>query len=244
MASTNKTSNYKLSQYIGTDKPTYLGDYNSDMAKIDAQMKANADAASNAASGAGSAEAVAEKASKDVANLNLSVAANSEDIAALKAKNSVQDASIQNAGNTASSALAKASQNEQNIIDINSRNQWIQGSNIHNTGLPNYNSGSWNCAYNHLSGLLNIIGQVGLSQGSTVAANTTLATIPANIMEKIASKGTRVLWSTLYLTLANGSLQIQNLNIDQNGRIFCPLNLNSTMYLNIQVMINTSAWSL
>lgn len=35
MASTNKTQNLELSQYIGTDKPTYLGDYNSDMAKID-----------------------------------------------------------------------------------------------------------------------------------------------------------------------------------------------------------------
>ena len=35
MASTNKTQNLELSQYIGTDKPTYLGDYNSDMLKID-----------------------------------------------------------------------------------------------------------------------------------------------------------------------------------------------------------------
>ena len=244
MASTNKTSNYKLSQYIGTDKPTYLGDYNSDMSKIDAQMKANADAASNANSAAGSAEAVAEKASKDVVILNKSVTANSEDIAGLKSKNAQQDASIQTGSSTASAALSKASQNEQNITDINSRNQWIQGTNIHNTGLPNYNSGSWNCAYNPLTGLLNIIGQIGLSQGSTVAANTTIASIPMNIMEMIKSTGTRVLWSTLYLTLANGSLQIQNLNITREGRIFCPLNLNSAMYLNIQIMINTSAWSL
>ena len=36
MASTNKTTHYELSQYIGTDKPTYLVDYNGDMAKIDA----------------------------------------------------------------------------------------------------------------------------------------------------------------------------------------------------------------
>lgn len=36
MASTNKTTHYDLSQYIGTDKPTYLTDYNQDMAKIDA----------------------------------------------------------------------------------------------------------------------------------------------------------------------------------------------------------------
>ena len=36
MASTNKTTHYELSQYIGTDKPTYLVDYNQDMGKIDA----------------------------------------------------------------------------------------------------------------------------------------------------------------------------------------------------------------
>lgn len=46
MSSTNKTTNYELSQYIGSDKPTYLGDYNSDMLKIDtgihtAQSKAD-----------------------------------------------------------------------------------------------------------------------------------------------------------------------------------------------------------
>lgn len=35
MASTNKTTHYNLSQYVGTDKPTYLVDYNSDMSNID-----------------------------------------------------------------------------------------------------------------------------------------------------------------------------------------------------------------
>ena len=35
MASTNKTTHYDLSQYIGSDKPTYLVDYNTDMANID-----------------------------------------------------------------------------------------------------------------------------------------------------------------------------------------------------------------
>lgn len=34
-ASTNTTTYYNLSQYIATDKPTYLIDYNGDMAKID-----------------------------------------------------------------------------------------------------------------------------------------------------------------------------------------------------------------
>lgn len=35
MASTNKTANLKLSQYINSDKPSYLQDYNEDMLKID-----------------------------------------------------------------------------------------------------------------------------------------------------------------------------------------------------------------
>lgn len=52
MSSTNKTTNYELSQYVGTDKPTYLGDYNGDMLKIDTQMKSNHDLASSASSAA------------------------------------------------------------------------------------------------------------------------------------------------------------------------------------------------
>ena len=51
MASTNKTENYDLSQFAGTDRPTWLGDYNSDMAKIDAQLKQNADDIASATAG-------------------------------------------------------------------------------------------------------------------------------------------------------------------------------------------------
>ena len=35
MSSTNKTTNYELSQFLGTDKPAWLSDYNTDMGKID-----------------------------------------------------------------------------------------------------------------------------------------------------------------------------------------------------------------
>lgn len=244
MSSTNKTTNYKLSQYIGTDKPTYLGDYNGDMLKIDNQMKVNADSASNATSAAGAAQAVADKASKDVKALNDSVTANSEDIASLKTKNAQQDVSIQNATNSASSALNKAKQNEQNITDINTRNQWIQGINIHNTGLPNYSKGSWNCSYNKLSGLLNINGQIELSQGSTIAGKTRLGTIPDNIMKMIASTGDRKLWSSLFVTNADQSLTIQNLTIEQDGKISFEYSLDNVRYMNIQITLNTSTWRL
>lgn len=244
MSSTSKTTNYNLSQYIGTDKPTYLGDYNSDMLKIDKQLKANADSATNAASAAGAAQAVASDASKNVQNLNDSVTANSADIASLKTKNAQQDASIQNASNTASSALNKANQNEHNIADINTRNQWIQGTNIHNTGLPNYTKGSWNCSYNRLSGLLNISGQIELSQGSTIAGETRIATIPQNIMKLIALSGERKIWSSVFVTRVDSTLEVQNLTLDQTGKLYMVYTLNNVQYMNCQLTLNTSTWSL
>lgn len=51
MTATNKTMNYELSQFVGTDRPTWLGDYNSDMSKIDTQLKQNADDIASAAAG-------------------------------------------------------------------------------------------------------------------------------------------------------------------------------------------------
>lgn len=51
MTASNKTANYKLSQFVGSDRPTWLGDYNSDMSKIDAQLKQNADDIASAAAG-------------------------------------------------------------------------------------------------------------------------------------------------------------------------------------------------
>lgn len=51
MTATNHTANYNLSQFDGTDRPTWLGDYNGDMSKIDAQLKQNADAIASSAGG-------------------------------------------------------------------------------------------------------------------------------------------------------------------------------------------------
>ena len=51
MTATNHTENYNLSQFVGTDRPTWLVDYNGDMAKIDAQMKQNAHDIASAAAG-------------------------------------------------------------------------------------------------------------------------------------------------------------------------------------------------
>lgn len=51
MTATNGTANYELSQFVGSDRPTWLGDYNGDMSKIDAQLKRNADDIASALAG-------------------------------------------------------------------------------------------------------------------------------------------------------------------------------------------------
>lgn len=60
MSSTNKTSHYNLPQFIGSDIPTWLGDFNSAMTAIDNGINAAATTASGAAT-------KAEQASTDAA---------------------------------------------------------------------------------------------------------------------------------------------------------------------------------
>ena len=70
MSSTNHTTNYNLPQFVGSDKPAWLGDVNPAMSAIDTQMKANADAAANAASAASLADGKAVAAQGGVNALN------------------------------------------------------------------------------------------------------------------------------------------------------------------------------
>lgn len=98
MSSSTKTSNYELSQFAGSDKPAWLSDYNTDMSKIDTQMKANADAAT-AASGS------ASTANTAIGTLaNLTTEAKTSAVAAI---NEV-DAHADTAQNTANEAASTA----------------------------------------------------------------------------------------------------------------------------------------
>lgn len=101
MAATNHTTNYNLPQYIGTDKPTYLGDWNSTMGAIDTQMKTNADNASGALSAAQTAQTNANSA------LSTAQGADSKADTALTNAAAAQS-TADNASNVATSALSTA----------------------------------------------------------------------------------------------------------------------------------------
>ena len=117
MASTNKTANYNLSQYVGTDKPTYLSDYNTDMFNIDAQMKVNADNVATAISGIETATTTA-----NTANTNAQTAISTANSASTTAGEANTTAT--NAQTTANSALATATtaQSTANTANTNALN--------------------------------------------------------------------------------------------------------------------------
>ena len=108
MSSTNKTTNYNLSQFIGTDKPAWLTDYNSDMSKIDAGVN-TAQSTATGADGKATANATA------IGTLSsLTTDAKTNLVAAI---NEV-DANADTAINTASGAAGNASQALTKVNDL------------------------------------------------------------------------------------------------------------------------------
>lgn len=106
MSSTNKTTYYELSQYIGTDKPTYLGDYNSDMSKIDAGIHGANDKATTASQNAGSAITRVSEVEKTVQSHTSAITTLQTDVTGLKE-------SVKRAQNTATTADGKADNAQQ-----------------------------------------------------------------------------------------------------------------------------------
>lgn len=81
MGSTNKTTNLELSQFLGTDKPSWLNDYNADMLAIDSAVGTNVTDISTAQSRADSAYTLADNTASSVSTLSTQVSANTTDIA-------------------------------------------------------------------------------------------------------------------------------------------------------------------
>lgn len=93
MASTNKTTNYELSQFVETDRPAWLTDYNGDMRTIDSAMKAISDVASGAS---GSISELADRMSTAEGNIST----NTNDIATLDARADALEAGAQSQAGT------------------------------------------------------------------------------------------------------------------------------------------------
>ncbi len=114
-ASTNKTANYDLPQFVGTDKPTWLGDFNEAMTDIDAGMHENATNISAMASDVQTATSTASQASQNVASLTSTVSSLSSDVQSATTTANNASATASSALNTANAANGKADTNASNI---------------------------------------------------------------------------------------------------------------------------------
>lgn len=103
MSATNATTYYELSQFVDNDKPTFLGNYNSDMLKIDTAIHEAAEDASTAVSTANTANSTANTAS--TAASNALTTANAASTTANEASTTAQTA-LTNAGAAVTAAEA------------------------------------------------------------------------------------------------------------------------------------------
>ena len=125
MASTNKTSNLELSQFIATDTPTWLVDYNGDMGKIDA--------------GVGRVEELAETARTQAVGVASSLQTTNQNVTTL----SGQVANVQNQANNNTASVTGINQRLGNTDISGIGNGTITGAINAQNGkfiVPNYGS--------------------------------------------------------------------------------------------------------
>ena len=122
MASTNKTSNLQLSQFIATDTPTWLVDYNGDMEKIDA--------------GVGRVEELAETASTQAVGVASGLQTTNQTVTTL----SGQIANVQNQANTTTASVNGINQRLGNTDISGIGDGTITGAiSVLNSNLPSIN---------------------------------------------------------------------------------------------------------
>jgi len=170
MSSTNKTNYYDLSQYIGTDKPTYLGDYNSDMSKIDGAIHQVQETATTANQTAGSADAKVQLANQSIESLKGRVGVVEGNVSNLQEKDTAQDSAINSAKQTAESANTTANNalqtaNSANVkVDSAKFNGWKNLTNAHSNLVVSDAKIMFNRQLNLFALDMNIATSTGLTQ--------------------------------------------------------------------------------
>lgn len=132
MGHTNSTANLSLPQFIGTDKPTWLGDINSAFSDIDAYAGTNDAAVSGAVSDAASAisQAASAVSTANAANTTAGNASTAATNAVGTANNAM---SLVNQTNTKIGTLANLHTADQTSI-VNAINEIVDGISVSVTG--------------------------------------------------------------------------------------------------------------
>lgn len=206
MSSTNKTSNYELSQFLGSDKPAWLTDYNADMSKIDTGIH-------NAQSTATGADGKADANTTSIGTLsNLNTTDKTNLVNAINEANTAAGAAQSAAGTaqtTATGADGKATQALNNTLKFN----------FTNTGESTLTASSGSVGqYSHIYYASNSTGSAGkiygiVNAGSGVTGQKIYATSPFRPQQKITISG------VLRQYAGDNTISVGSFTVDTDGKI-------------------------
>lgn len=223
MSASGKTTNYELGIYVGTDVTDWLGTFNGNMNKIDAQMKVNANGVASANQIAGEANSTATAASEKVDTLETNVNKNGANIQALQSTVKSQDTAIKN--------NAKAAQNAKNAADtaqdtannanngVNSILQWNKAQLTLGSG-----SGTVYLLWNKELKIFNIVGGINIGNGNngmSLVGTSLLTGLPQQFFSDIGLTEDRKLYNLGIIKNGNGSnayLGVYDLTLRLNNR--------------------------
>lgn len=234
MSSTNKTTYYDLSQYIGTDKPTYLSDYNSDMSKIDGAIHGVQETATTANQTAGSADAKVTQVTENVEALKGRVGVLEGNVSNLQEKvNSAIQSEINSAKQKAESANTTANNALQSANTANTKidsakfNGWKTFTNAHsNISTIDNAKIMFNRQLNLLAFEINLTTMTGLTE-SDIAFR-----LPVDIPNPNKTVRIRSCCHDLLNDTGSGfdKIAIRDIVIDTDGYLHIAIEGNSRLY--------------
>lgn len=170
MASTNKTPNYDLPQFIATDKPTWLGDVNDAMSKIDAGMEANKSSGESTVGRVTALEATVSEHTDQIGTVTET--ANTAGATATAAQNAASAASaLATTANSNANAITNSlTFNPANVVAKSATDHSVT---VSPTGDIAINGGNLRCICSNDGSWLKIYGYLG---GTIMHTNSSIAT--------------------------------------------------------------------
>ena len=207
MTATNETTNYKLPLFTGNDQPTWLGDFNGAMNKIDADMNsigANASsalsAANNAVNRVGQVETAIAGVQTTANSAYLLSAANEQDIGTLEGKVTQLETKFPITSGSLSNGAVTAAKLDQTAIaamwaGLTVKRFNSEDSSADNTGMTAPAGAKFEGFYLAELGILVINKMNGTYRTETDALFTLPSYIPNFATAGIACEGAFVVWN-------------------------------------------------
>ena len=224
-SSTNKTEYYELSQYVASDKPTYLVDYNDDMEAIDTAIHGAKTQADLGVTNAGIAQTTAENAqtTANTAVTNASTAQTTADSNTSKIGNLANLATINKSDlvsaisevkNENSSQAQDIQENTENIAKFNLSNVTRYASNQMTIDSGSINAVSYiNVATNNDGSIAKIYGTIIHTKSTAGNALITITGTNLRPSEEITING------GIVTQLANSTIYTSDIIIKPNGTL-------------------------